>query len=391
MDENNKKVENGVFYISYEDYLKHFAWTFICKHDDSLVYNYARYKFSASAKDEKEYSLKINNFVTCFIEVTKKTRCYISLYQPPKRYCHDLPDFNIPQGMLIIASWINGTYKYVNSEYVNYERLVIEQVLEPGEYHIFAKCYWKYPNKKYKLVVSTYSEHPLQIYDLKKPEIPQNWYKSILYDMVLSNGRKKNLGDKVTMSYLLLEKGRNTTGFIIFHIDNKSVYKANVLLIFSEWKGLRVIEGKLTNNTILVEIPSKNSKAVILQCIDFPYNIGLEWDYDIYFDYSEDQVVRKFIDSEKTEKKMLDENLGFYKITYDGGVVILLDNLSGNKYTGQFTLTSLQNVIFTGKLDNNSISFEINPKSKLQYHFKAENRFKKFKLDIDNCIKIQKV
>ena len=392
LDENDKRVENGVFFITFEDYLRYFAWTFLCKHEDNFHYKYARFKFPINLKEEKEYSLQLTNLATCFIEVTKRTRCIISLYQPPKRYNHDINEFNIPQGMLILAGYNNGNYEYINSEYINFERLTMEQTLEPGEYHIFARCYWKYGFKKYKLIVSTYSESPLEIYQLNKAEISPNWYKSILSDLVLKRGRKKHLENNVIIKYLMLEKGRNETGFAIFLVDNKSNFKANISLIFSEFRGARVVDGKLNNNIILIDVQPKSTKSVILQYTDFVYNISVKYTHEVNFDYSEDQVIRKYLDTDSSQKKMLDDLLALYKVTYDNGVVLFFDNLSNNKYNGMIYFTKLLNVSCTkGQLDSFSMFFDVGIRSNTKIHFQVVDRKKPFVVDIDNNVKIEKL
>jgi len=59
----NYKKSNGIFYATFEEYIKHFAWTYICKNEDNFIYRSlkSRVYYNKKNRDLENSSSKMEN------------------------------------------------------------------------------------------------------------------------------------------------------------------------------------------------------------------------------------------------------------------------------------------------------------------------------------------
>ena len=106
---------------------------------------------------------------------------------------------------------------------VNWEKLIIQQTLEKGEYHIFAKTYWNNTNP-YNITVSLYSDYVSELNPLQLKSIPVDWLSQILSDMGRRSPNREYFCKEEPSSFAtyLIFDNNNFSGFCLFYYENSS-------------------------------------------------------------------------------------------------------------------------------------------------------------------------
>lgn len=322
--------------------------------------------------DERDW-IKSQNIFTCYFSIGDiPSRCYITLHQPSMRSLSEnelLCDFRPPLAYLIIAKYDENTnsYIFVSSEMVNWEKLTIEQTLEKGEYHIFAKSYWNF-SQPFNLIISTYSDSISELNILPLSRIPGDWLSLILSDMGRrSPNREYPCRDEPnSFASNLMFDNNNFSGFCLFYYENCSKDGTmNINLNFKTLKGFKIMNlehllklqgseytsnsGKFSDeegaSNLVFKIPSQTSIVVILQIVDLPWLCSIDWYDDIWFDYPVEVMINKMRNSEKTDKIILDKSgLNLYEMEHERGVIILIENLCNVDYKINFEINTLKNL-----------------------------------------------
>lgn len=280
-----------------------------------------------------------------------------------------LCDLRPPLAFIIIAKLDEtNNYSFVSSEMVNWEKLTIEQTLEKGEYHVFAKTYWSYAHP-YNLVVSTYSDTIMELNPLQLSRIPADWLSQVLSDMGRrSPNREYTCRDEPSSnaSHLMFDNN-NFSGFCLFYYENGS-REGNMCinLNFKTLRGFKILNlehllrlpgsehmsdsGKFSDEdfgatNLVFKIPGGTSVVVILQITDLPWLCSVDWYHDIWFEYPVEVMISKMRRSENTEKIELDKaGLYLYEMEHERGVIILMENLSSADYRINFEINTLKNL-----------------------------------------------
>lgn len=326
--------------------------------------------------DERDW-IKSQNIFTCSFSIGDiPSRCYITLHQPSMRSLSEnelICDLRPPLAYIIIAKYQENTntYIFVSSEMVNWEKLTIEQTLEKGEYHIFAKSYWNY-SKPFNLIISTYSDSISELNLLPLSRIPPDWLSLILSDMGRRSPNREYPCRDEPSSFAsnLMFDNNNFSGFCMFYYENSSKEGImNINLNFKTMKGFKIMNlehllklqgseytsssGKFSDedygaSNLVFKIPSQTSIVVILQIVDLPWLCSVDWYDDIWFDYPVEVMINKMRNSEQTDKITLNKSgLYLYEMEHERGVIILMENLCNVDYKINFEINTLKNLSIT--------------------------------------------
>ena len=322
--------------------------------------------------DEREWIKNEDIFSCSFTIGDLPSRCYVNLHQPLMRNLPEIDlmcDLRPPLAYIIIAKNENGHYSFVSSEMVNWEKLTIEQTLEKGEYHIFAKTYWNY-NQPYNLIISTYSDSITDINPLYINRIPIDWLSQILSDMGRRSPNRDYPCKDEPGSYAsnLMFDNNNFSGFCLFYYENAS-REGNMCinLNFKTLRGFKIMNldhllklqgseytndgGKANDDdygssNLVFKIPPSSSVVVIMQIIDLPWLCSVDWYHDIWFEYPVEVMINKMRRADSTDKIELDKaGLYLYEMEHERGVIILFENLSSVEYKTVFEITTIKNLV----------------------------------------------
>ncbi len=335
---------------------------------------------SKKLKDERDWIKKENIFTSSFIVQDGPCCCFITLHQPNIRNLIDtdvINDLRPPLAYIIVAKYDrkNNTYSFISSEMVNWEKLIIQQTIEKGEYHIFAKTYWNY-NQPYNLVVSTYSDNIEEINPLHLDQIPEDWLSQILTDMGRRTANKEYPFPDEPSSYTsnLMFDNNNFTGFCLFYYQNSSRHGTMCInLKFKTLRGLKImnleyllmlegseyIENSEKSNSenfgscnLVFKIPPLSSIGVIMKVINLPWNCTVDWYHDIWFDFPVEIMINRMRKNENTEKIELEKNLLYLnEMEHKRGVIITIENFNSVDYNFLFDINVLKNLYISDTED----------------------------------------
>lgn len=203
--------DDGVFFMTFDDFLKYFPYTFICKYENGFHYRYARVFQENSTQ------------MTCTkITIGQNTKITIGLHQKQTRFYNKVNNYKPQMARLILAKCTRKNkihYKYMSSSAGDNDKLYVEfDNLEPGEYHIFANVNWEY-DTECSYTISTYAASPVEIEKIESEEIPFDYLEKLLDSYLDLKCSSQSNNQNVGYSSSLFD---NDLGFYIIRFENKN-------------------------------------------------------------------------------------------------------------------------------------------------------------------------
>ena len=197
-------VEDGIFFISLEDYLKYYGHTTICKYHDKYV------------RSDIELVQHRGKYILLKFDVGSHTRGFMSTYQYQERMMRTkYENYKYSALTLILAKregGKGGKYKFIaRGEGSHYNcNLEFHGGLEPGRYMAFIQIMWKFAGME-RFTFSTYTDKPVLLKGLSKKEHPEKEI-DILSSAAGKDAKIKNFkfkGKLVGISYIVYSAGEN--------------------------------------------------------------------------------------------------------------------------------------------------------------------------------------
>ena len=372
----SEACKQGTFFMCLEDFLKYFPWSFFCKYEDEYRYFSKKFIIGSSNQNNKamisptimsntnQVSIDMQQYMTSFILIKEKTKVTFCLNQPQKRFLEDdnIISYKIPLASIILLKYecsksLEEKYTHILSEFINWEKIYLEVVLQPGEYHIFSKSIWIY-DKPLEIVLSSYAESLVPVYELPKEEIPSTWLEQTLFQ-ICQKKPKKDYFHKIEKdsycSHTIFEHGNNTGYGIFYYENNSNEGDIKVRLLFKKAEGIRILncDKIIKNNKEEYEmtIPKNSKKGIIIEILTLPWNCQISWTHVLWFEYPVETIVRKNKKSPKTEICQLEPGLVISVIPHEIGYVIHTENKNQCKYLINFVFLDQKNFI----IDNDEI------------------------------------
>jgi len=153
--------ENGVFYMSLEDYHQTFMTTIICKVHDN--YHYSTHEVKQDIGDNTILKFNITEDQTAFFNISQLAYRIV-----PKEYNY------IPYNSKMILARLDKDNKDFPLEYIDAtvdekDEISLEAHLIPGEYYLFIEVDWNESRPHDSCVVSSYTSHEIALSDKKYP------------------------------------------------------------------------------------------------------------------------------------------------------------------------------------------------------------------------------
>ena len=355
--------DEGIFYMSYNDFIKYFVVLDIAKIEPGYKTTYLKIK--------KEEAIKCQIIKFNINEEIKNT--FIQLYQKnPRILRKDGTHYpNTVMSFIMLVKFDDNQFKYVNSMADNEMHIAIEEDLTPGTYFLFCDVYDRYINdynKSLGYAITCYSKVPivmenvtkrmdvilslqLSIYDYCKQKIKDPIRHKRGLEVYLSKNFNKELPFKVACFVNLTKhpikvklgvKSKNKKSFCIYNDDVATEFDTSVI---------KEIESGFTKS-ILVLGYSRLSK------FEINYHILSKKDKR-----TQENTHPIF----ETDGEQIDEKGHLFsyilKVENDKGYIIGLENISNIKYKLRLKLEGLRDIDaeFIGKKNP---EFEISPNSK---------------------------
>jgi calpain-15 len=105
----------GMFFIKFEDFLKYFEVTYICKYYTGYYYDFKKFIQNPT-----------ESMVCAKFNITKPCRVVLGMHQKQTRFYRKVFNYSPQSGRIILARYRNDTYKYVCSSFSDEEKIFLE-------------------------------------------------------------------------------------------------------------------------------------------------------------------------------------------------------------------------------------------------------------------------
>jgi len=345
--------------------------------------------------DHKIFDIIDRNTAAAFVLVEKPTKACITFHQPQKRFIQDAQDtFEVPCGVIFLFKYqqldgdnedpylkleskydqkkrtknkanspnngrSTGKYQLISSNFHNFEKLYVEVDFEQmGEYHILCISQFENFDLKFNLVISAYSQIPLELYYLNRKDYVENWLLKLLKDLAIKNKCYSYFDSNEPESFFIsyTNQKSNNTGFGILYYENNSADTSlKVRVALNDSASFRVLNaqrvpqlspnnassGKTVSSTrsFIFTVKSNSYKCLLLQFTQAMPFVSVQARHEVFFDYSKERVVKNFLRNKRTKRISLFDNLILYLIRYDRGFVFYCSNPSSSICSYFLTVT----------------------------------------------------
>ncbi|CAD8089733.1 unnamed protein product [Paramecium primaurelia] len=138
--------DDGIFWMSIEDFRTFFAGIGVCKIKNDYIYN--------------SIQCQLNEQNNCIIhlDMVEDSHIYISFNQNDNRFhLNQIGDYRYSFVRIIVSELVNDTLKYISGIYRADRNVVVEQNLKKGQYLVFIELQWQYPQIQIISTLSTYA------------------------------------------------------------------------------------------------------------------------------------------------------------------------------------------------------------------------------------------
>ncbi len=145
-------ADDGVFFMSYDDFIKYYVVVSICKIHRDYVYSHLKYKKGDTLTP------KVMDLV-----VPKATRIYIQIHQKNPRF--KLADGKYHDAVLTFIMLVDENLNWVKSTSTDLNNSTIEMDIQPGTYHLYADINYRFLDKNdlHGYNITTYSKEPVTL------------------------------------------------------------------------------------------------------------------------------------------------------------------------------------------------------------------------------------
>jgi hypothetical protein len=362
------KTEDGIFFMTFDDFLTYFPYTFICKYKDGYEYNFKK------VLQESNKAITMASFT-----INKPTKIVIGLHQKQQRFYSKVKGYKPQMARIILAKFSKDSdinYQFIGSDSSDSEKLYIETELLPGEYHIFSHVNWPYQTPC-KYVLSTYANTLVDLEKLERESIPNNYLNQIFQSYLDSNCSPHNISDKISVQ---ISSNDNDLGFYMVSFSNLSPkenyrikltceYNENCILVTDQKviNNMKLEDGNWTRDTYSFHIGAGASQMLVWKLNSNPWhskiNLGaIEFNIDSKF--TAPDPYKQLIEANiaKLKEEMINTDLFYCEMDVDDGVILIFKNKCAEElnYAVRLNFTVTNNL---HPVNSKKLTFQIPPHS----------------------------
>ena len=359
--------DDGVFYMSYDDFVKYYVTMGIAKIEPGYQ--------TTACKINKAKATKCQVLKLTVNEDNKKS--YIQLYQRNPRFV--LKDGTYQNTVLSFITLVDENFKYLKSTTGTDMHLGIEEDLKKGTYFVLCDVNYRYVNengKNHGYTVTCYSKNPVLIENVteridgaKALEVAMYYYCQQKVD--------KPTKDKSGMNIYISKNYNSEVPFMIacFVNPTKTSYKVRLEVKGKGSKSFCIYnDSTATENDSSVIKEVKSGSACTFSVLKYTLSSMFSLCYTVLS--SDDQRTNENTNPVFDEEgEQIDENGNLYQyileVNNGNGYTIGLENTSGYKIKLKLILEGLTDVDPEFKGQANPV-FESLPKSKRVFNLKVK-------------------
>lgn len=364
-----KDVDDGTFFMSIEDFLKFFPYTFVCKYEEGYTYNYREF-----------FQVPHETMTVCKLQIKPNTRLIISLHQKQQRFYREVKFYKPDMSRIILCKYHpeqEYTYTFIDSFASCDDKLHLEvNNLEPGEYHVYSHVDWEYEEfDKCSYVISTYSNVSVLIEDIQKEIIPDDFMHQIFYSYLTTRSNPRQLTSDLQLYDSFVD---NNLGFYMMLFRNVgSKHGIRVGFTASHNDQTRLMtrhqhtsscahEDKWNTDKFSVKIKPNCDYLILYELLNQPWHSKLKIDKITYSkDDSPDEPEDPYRkDIEKVLGRVAKSNLNgeclLAEIEFDSGLFLVFQNCS-KRYNYKFKVSF-----------DNLFNLDVAPKQKAVFRIQSK-------------------
>jgi calpain-15 len=203
-----QKQDDGIFFMTFQDFLKYFPYTFVCKYNNGYFYSH-----------QKVHQVNNNSLTVAKFSLSENASVTVGLHQKQQRFYSKVSAYKPQMSRVILAKKLsNGNYEFINSDSSDNEKLYIEADLAPGEYHIIGHVNWPY-NTPCRYVFSTYASTQINLQTLDTNSLPSDYFVKLLQHYMDKNCKSSQMTQNIVIQ---TSTNDNDIGFYMVNVKNIS-------------------------------------------------------------------------------------------------------------------------------------------------------------------------
>ncbi len=352
--------DDGIFFMTFDDFLKYFPYTFISKYK-----NGAKYSF------QKVHQASHNTMCATKINITATTNIAIGLHQRQGRFYSKIQKYKSQMARIIVAKYNPSSqpqYEFIGTDSNNNEKLYVIDTLKPGEYHIFTNTSWPYKENNNKYVISTYADYEVPLEKIECNQIPDDYITQVLSSFVDKTAKGTKVSEMATYQTSF---GFNDTGFYIFKVNNTTdsqhlavnfSYSANDKCEFYSKHLTNDVkrtpgENGMSDENVNFNIAPNKSGTLIWRLMDNPWSCKFELK-GMKCDKSSGERESTY-EQKDPFKKLIEENISslpkehitvdcvYTELEVEDGILVILENIATDKvYRMKVVFPQMVNAIY---------------------------------------------
>ncbi len=265
--------DDGIFFMTFTDFLKFFPFTFVCKYNDG--YNY---------KFKKEIIYNKDTMIGCKFKITQETKAVFGLHQKQERFYHKIKNYQPSHAKFFLVKY------NLNSGYLLYDFIMsnegcldkiyldLKSPLDEGEYLLVAHIKWPYTDevKETDVVFSAYTDNSeLDLHHLERKHVSNEFLNKLLISYIEKNLCYKILGSTSKgISYVSSFKDTDT-GFFFLSLKNDNFKPCQITITIEKNDNVKLISQNVSIERLAdniynysVIVASMTSELVLFEQLD---------------------------------------------------------------------------------------------------------------------------
>eukprot|EP01017_Pseudomicrothorax_dubius_P035374 TRINITY_DN4943_c0_g1_i19.p1 TRINITY_DN4943_c0_g1~~TRINITY_DN4943_c0_g1_i19.p1 ORF type:complete len:562 (-),score=108.59 TRINITY_DN4943_c0_g1_i19:128-1813(-) len=245
--------QDGIFFMAFEDFYKHFYSVSMCMVTDSFKY------FSTP--------VVVYPKRTCYFRLTvmRESKYFFTVCQESKRRFPGTNYTYSPVRLHLARQAGNGVdFEYISSKQeADREVWTYAAALTPGEHILAIRILW-YDNAPHECVLSSYGAEPVMMTAIQK--IPDFYRKSTLSRARNSQANKRDFSD-MRLPGAFRVSDFPDTGFGFVYYCNRSNYTLYEEVLFDQMKNIKIRydQDKVRDNRVLVTVPPGKEALILVK------------------------------------------------------------------------------------------------------------------------------
>jgi Calpain family cysteine protease len=358
--EISKDEDEGMVWISYEDFLENFDSVTVCK-----VHNNFKYKFLRSELFKWDiWGLSLVTF-----DVAKKGLVYLTVHQRIQRHFKNdsTHEYSYVRVFLVKVDQQGGVVEFIKGKFKASQQVVLEKELDVGKYVAFIEIEWMLSQNKdtIDIVVSTYSRHAVKVKNYKYDEV-QKLYENIIKayfnkkTVHLKTTTYSNKMSNIDLPHKIYKLNFFKYGLFVYWIQNeeKDVVFDMKLGFNAPPTNMKLFHPRLQDGSFkYLRLNTGESELVIIKTLpkplnspknSFSYSTGTVYE-SIQFKYQLNFLKNYIIQNVKPEDF---HGVKLYSLSYVGGIAYFTVNKSKGVMTLKINTTCKNYMIDTTEMSN---------------------------------------